>query len=292
MAYSTTAATLIDRTRRFVRDYPDYDTITAALTDTTGTTVTVADTTLYAKRWPIEVDYETMQIRSITNATTMVVERGAFGSTAATHLNGTKILMRPAFYAAEILDALNQSLQATWPFFYVPVLDTSITTTDSTYEYTVPNMPGTFNGNTIQIPRVYKVEAQYSGDLTYRELSRNWIARGATSKIKFRAPEPAGATLRVSGYGPFPDFTTTAGVLDALFPPQGEYLLPMLATSFLLMSGEAGRARYDTGATDRREEANRQGGSMTAALQILARAREELLKVAMPPMPRHAKRVL
>lgn len=291
MAFNTTAGTLIDRTRRYVRDQPDFDTITASLSSG-ATSVTVADTTLYAKRWPIELDYETMVVRSIDSGTSMTVERAAFGSTAATHASGTKLLIKPSFFAAEIFDALNQAKMATWPYFYREVSDTSITTTDSTYEYTVPNVSGTYNGQTIQIPWVFKVEAKYSGDLTYRELTRWWIVNGATRSLKFRSAEPGGATLRLTGYAPFPEFADTTTVLDAQFPPLGEYWLHRYAAAQLLTSGEAGRARYDSGSVDTREQAMRPGTSMNAAIQMTRVLQMELLQLAMQPIRRRTKRVV
>lgn len=293
MAYTTTAGTLIDRTRRFIFDVPDFDALTASLSSTT-TSVNVADTTLYSKRLPIEVGYETMLIRSISSATTLVVLRGAFGSTATTHSSGDSVLIKPGFFGQEILDALNQALMSAFPYLYIPVQDTSLTTTDATYEYTLPSMPGTYSGQTIQIPWVYKVELKYTGDLTYRTLNRWWIEDGPTGSrlLKFRAAEPAGATVRVSGIGPFPALSATSTVLEASFPPNAEYVLPMLAASFLLMSGEAARDRFDTAATDRREEANRAGASLNTAMQLYARAQAELLKAAKPPKPRHVRAVL
>jgi len=299
LAYTTTAGTLVDRTRRWMIDTPDYDTITAAFTDTTGTTMTVADTTAYNKRWVIEVDYETMIIRSITNATTMVVSRGAYGSTAATHANGTRVLVRPAFLAQEILEALNQAVMEMYPRVYKPINDTSITTTDSTYEYAVPNAPDTYEGNSIQIPWVYKVEAKYAGDLTYRELTRWGIEKGnitgslANQKLlKFRSAEPGGASLRVQGAAPFPTFTGTGSVIDPMFPPQAIPILPMFAAAYLLMSGESGRDRYDTGTTDRREEAQRAGSSLQTGVQVWQRAQLALDRAALPPLPRKLKKII
>lgn len=291
MAYSTTLATLVQRTRRFVRDWPDFDSLTASVASDT-TTITVADTSIYGQRWPIEVDDETMIIRSLSTATVLVVERGAYGSTAATHANGADVLVRPSFYRAEIVDAINQAILGTWPYFYLPITDTSLNTLDSTYEYTIPNVSSSYAGNTIQIPAIYSVMLKYPGDLTYRESRRWFIVKGTTRLLKFRSAEPAGASIRIMGFSPFPALVNDSDPLHALFPPQGEYILPMGATAYLLMSGEAGRTRFDTGATDTRESANRIGSSMSAGLQLQQRFMQELLKVAMPPLPRHTRMVL
>lgn len=295
MAYTTDQKTLVDRTRRYLLDTPDYDTITAAFSDTTGTTMTVADTTIYAKRWAVEVDQETMQIRSITNATTMVVERGAFGSTAATHTINTKVLVRPAFYYQTIADAVNQALMAFYPLVYLPCVDESLTTTDSTYEYSLPNLATAYSGNTVQMRGVYKVQLKYAGDLTFRDVSRWQIVRGpnGSRKLKFRSPEPGGATIRIMGFAPFPMLSSPSTVLDPSFPPQAEGILPMMAAGFVLQYGEAGRVRNDAGAIDSREQANRTGSSMSAGIALVNQAYKLLRDSgAMPPLPKHVKALI
>lgn len=282
---SISAVSLYQRTRRYLRDYRDYDSLTAALTDTTGTTVTVADTSIYAARWPIEVDQETMIIRSITNATTMVVERGACGSTAATHLNAAPVLIRPAFYGVEILDALNEGIQACYPLIYKRVVDTSLTITANTWEYTVPNMPGTYNGDTIQIPRIKLIEIQEPGVVPYFPTEAWSLRRGVQGghKIKFLNLETTGALVRIEGYGPFPDLTGFSDSLDASWPKPAVYLPTMYAASSLLMSGEAGRVRQSSGAVDTREQANRVGSSMAAGQALMQRFYLELSRSAMEP---------
>jgi hypothetical protein len=139
---------------------------------------------------------------------------------------------------------------------------------------------------------VTEVMLKYTGDLTYRKINRWEIVHGTTRILKLRSAEPASATIRLEGFAPFPSLVATTDVLHALFPPQAEYILPMLAASYVLMSGEAGRTRYDTGATDTRESANRVGASMTAGLQLQQTAMRELLKVAPPPLTKHVKRIL
>ena len=290
---SISAVDLYKRTRRYLRDYRDYDSLTAALTDTTGTTVTVADTGLYQLRWPIEVDQETMIVRSITNATTMVVERGAFGSTAATHSNGAPVLISPAFYGVEILDALNEGIQACYPLIYKRVIDTSVTIQPNTWEYTIPNMPGTYNGDTIQIPRIGEIEIQEPGVVPYFPTAAWSLRRGVEGghKIKFQNLETTGALVRINGYGPFADLADYTGTLDQSWPRPANYLPTIYAAASLLMSGEAGRVRNTSGAVDNREQANRVGSSMTAGQNLMNRFLFELNRSSMePPRPRIKQR--
>jgi hypothetical protein len=290
---SVSAVSLYQRTRRYLRDYRDFDSITTAITTTSATSVVVADTTIYAARWPIEIDQETMIVKSITNATTMVVERGAYGSTAATHLINAPILINPAFYGVEILDALNEGIQACYPLIYKRVIDTSVTIAANTWEYTVPNMPGTYNGDTIQIPRIGTIEIQEPGVVPYFPTAAWSLRRGAEGghKIKFQNLETTGAIVRISGIGSFPDLADYTSNLDTSFPKQAIYLPSLYAAASLLMSGEAGRVRLTAGAVDTREQANRVGSSMSAGQNLMNRFLFELNRSSMePPRPRIKQR--
>jgi hypothetical protein len=286
---SISAVSLNQRTRRYLRDFRDFDALTAALTDTTSTTVTVTDSGIYQPRWPIEVDQETMMVRAIASGTTLTVERGAFGSTAATHLNGTNVLIRPGFYGVEILDALSEGIQACYPLIYKPVIDTSITIQSNVWEYTVPNMPGTYNGDSVPIPAISTIEIQEPGVVPYFPTSAYAIIRGSTPKIKFFNLQTPGATVRIRGFGSFPDLTDYSATLDALWPKQANYLPPLYAAASLLMSGEAGRVRVTSGAVDTREQANRVGASAQIGAMLMNRFQVELRASGMPPMPKHIR---
>lgn len=288
---SITAVSLYQRTRRYLRDYRDIDSLTAALSDTTSTTVTVADTTIYQVRWPIEVDQETMVVRSVTDATTMVVERGAYGSTAATHASGASVLVRPNFFGVEILDAVNEGIQACYPLIYKPVVDTSLSVLSETWEYTVPNMPGTYNGSSRPIPRISTVDILVAnvGTVPYRPVRAFEVIRGTTPILKLKWLEVPGSTLRIKGFGPFPDLADYTASMDALWPSEAAYLPTIYAAASLLLSGEAGRVRQSSGAVDNREQANRTGSSASIGGILMNRFRQELALSAMGPMPPHVR---
>lgn len=278
------AASLVKRTRRFLRDWPDQDTISASLTSS-ATSVTVTNGALFAANSPIEIENESMLVRSVST-NTLTVERGAFGSTAATHATGLPVLIRPAYFTVEILDAINQAIQACYPRIYQEVLDTTLTIADAVYEYTVPNMPGTYGGDSIPIPRLSTVEILETAIDPYR-IMRSWnVKRGATPKLKFQYLEFPGATLRLRGYGPFPDLALTDS-LHAQWPKNFVSPLVDMAASYLLASGEAGRARVDVGARDDREAANKPGVSIQLATALESRFQRRLEQVAMPPMQPH-----
>ncbi len=296
-----TLSSLIDQTRNFLRDVPDYDQLTASLTNS-ATTITVADVTNYRARWTIEVDYETIMLRSVgTSGTSMTGTRAWRGSAAATHANGAGVFIRPAFYAQEIIDSLNNAVQAMFPYVYKPVVDTSLTVLSNQYQYVIPDMPG-YTG--YPIPMIYRLEVLQPGDYTYRptrryEVMRGFVTAGSPASsnsvastypiIKFRGLPPISGTIRIHGFGPFPPLVNLADTTDPLMPPSAVRLLPKIAAGYLLLSGEAGRDRSDTGPTDRREEANVAGSSARTGLQVLQRSDLELLRAASPPLPRHIK---
>lgn len=276
---ATTLATLVDRTRRFMRDDPDLDQLTASCTSA-ASTLTVADTTKYAIGERIEVDYETIIVRALTNATTLTVTRGTRGSTASTHVNSSSVLKSPSFTFSDYVDALNMAIDATFPLLYKEVVDETLTTSSGTYEYTIPSLDGT------AIPYISEVKYKYAADFKYYPRSDWRVMRGSTPKLAF-AFDMSPATLRIRGFGRFPHLVASTDALDTQFPGRAENLLTMYAANWLLMSGESARVRYDSMAVDAREQATRPGSSMQAATGMLQRFQMELAHLAMPPLPRH-----
>lgn len=284
----TDCGTLINRTRRYIRDWPVQQVSLAASVSSAATALQVPDTTVFSINEPVEIDQETMLITALTDATHLAVIRGAFGSTAATHASAATILVKPGFYAVEIVDALNMGIQAMFPKVYKGVVDESITTTAETWEYSVPSM----SSPSVVLPFVTEIEVKVAGSTPFVPTRAFEIKRGSTPKIRFRRPTPAGNTLRVVGFGPFPTLASASDTLDAQFPPRCEYLLSIYAAGSLLMSGEAGRVRSDRRMTDDREQSNRVGASAAIGQGLMNRFYTELGELAMPPLPRHVKTVI
>jgi hypothetical protein len=281
---ATTVTEQINRSRRYLRDWgQSQDTITASTTST-ATTLTVADasTAVYSPNWIIELDTEAIRVVS-GSSTTLTVTRAYAGSTNTTHASGTTILIRPAFLSVDILDALNDGIQACFPSIYKPVSDTTLTSTSGTYEYTVPAMP---SDSSVYIPYISSIDALEPGDTAYRPVAGWDVIRGATPKIRFRRQLTSGSTIRVNGFGPFPALAL-GGSMDTLWPRQADLLLPIYAAGWLLGSGEAARVRFDVGARDDREQANRTGSAMVAGTALMNRFYKRLADAEMPPMPRH-----
>lgn len=272
----TAAQTLVNRTRTLLRDWPTQDVLTISLTSF-GTTATVASSAAYQVGWRIQIDTEAIQVASLASATTLTVVRAAAGTAAAAHNANAGILVRPGFLDNEILDGINVGLDACYPTIYKQVLDTSLTVTDATvYEYTIP----------ATLPYLSMLELKSPGDYAWRETTRWEIRRSATPKIKFHEVPAVGAAIRLRGYGPFAHLAITDS-LDAQWPTNGEQLPVLYSASQLLAAGEAGRARFDVGAQDARENANRPGSSTAAGRDLLARYGLLLSQAALPPLPPH-----
>jgi len=136
-----TGTELIERTRRFMGDYPETDTTTDSIG--AGDTLTVAATASdrYHLYQMLQVEDEVMMVKSLPSGspTEVVVKRGLRGTSSATHASGTTILTSPRFFDIEYLDALNYGIQACWPHIYKPMNDdSSLKFTTDTYEYTIP----------------------------------------------------------------------------------------------------------------------------------------------------------
>src|ERR1051326_1467894 len=96
-----TLQTLVNTTRRYLRDWPVSERLGASLSSS-ASTITVADGTIYGNRWVIDVDLESMLITS-TASTSLTVLRGIRGSTPASHASSADILMQPNFTGIEII---------------------------------------------------------------------------------------------------------------------------------------------------------------------------------------------
>jgi hypothetical protein len=288
---ATTLDTLVQRTRRFVRDFPlGQDSLTASITSV-ATTATVNTGTQFNQSGNqiVEIDYEAFLLKSVSS-NTLTVSRAFAGSTAATHASGAAVLINPAFMSVEIIDALNATKDECFPLIYRPVLDLSLSGDGTTYEFTVPNMPNTYGGDSIPIPWISKIEIKENGALDYRPVAYWTIRRGTIPKIRFQSPPPI-CVMRVSGFGPFPDWSASTDTVDTLWPKNAERPLITGAAARLLASGEAGRVRT-IGPRDDREAANRVGSSLAASNDLYQRFQFQLRNAAMAPMPPHVVSVL
>jgi len=230
---AATAQELINRTRRYVADWPVQGTTTASLS-ASATTVTIAPGPKpVAVGDVVEIDLEAIQVTGVTG-NTLTMQRGLMGSTAASHTAGTMILLNPDFFSIEIMDALADGLDAAWPWVYRRISDSSLTIASATiYEYAVPT--DSVTGEVF--PFIYDIQVKEPGDLTYRPLRRWWILRDAGPLIHFKAQPNPGTNIRILGVARFPRLSFT-GSLDTQWPLNLEYPLVEYAGSYLMMGKE------------------------------------------------------
>jgi hypothetical protein len=283
---ATTLDTLVQRTRRFMRDYPvAQDALSASITSfATSATVSTGTQFNQTGNQVIEIDYEAILLKSVS-ANTLTVTRGYAGSTAATHASGATVLIRPAFLAVEIIDAINSTKDEMYPLVYKTAQDIWLTADGTTYEFTVPSI------DSVPMQHIWKIDLKQTGDPAYRSVDYWEIRRGATPKIKFRFPPPSG-TIRVHGYGPFPDLTASSSTVDALFPANCERPLITGVCARLLASSEVGQVRGDVGPRDDRDSARRAGASLSASNALYQRFQFQLRNAAMAPLPPHVVSVM
>jgi len=285
---ATSLSTLVTGVRRYMRDYTPMAPVLSASITSSATSLTLDDTTGIAANWIIEIDYESILVRTVSNSTTISsIARGQFGSTAVSHASNATVFVRPAYSSVEIIDALNGTKDEMYPYVYKAITDTSLTVLANTYEYTVPNMTGTYGGDTLPIQYISRVEIKESGDYAWRRRMDWNIKRVATPKFIFRAVPPVGSAIRVFGYGPFPDLALSGDTVDPQFPKSAEKVMVLGAASRLLGSAEAGRSRLDVGARDDREAANKPGNAIALGNQLERRFEKGLLRAAMGPIPPH-----
>lgn len=274
---ATSAATLIQRTRRLLRDWPEQDVLTASLSSG-GASMTVADGTRYSAQELIEIDQEVMRATAVGGATTVPLQRALRGSTAVSHASGVTVLMNPRFLSIEILDELNNAIDACFPRIYRPVSNDYTGLLTDTYEYTIPTVNGA------PLPYISSIEVKEPGALSFMRRREFAIARDAISPyLEFRSALTAGGTIRINGYGPFAHLTAITDTLDAFFPQNAESLLPLYAAGALLDSAEVARVRMDSGAMDNREQATAVTASSKQASKLQQRFYTQLERWAMPP---------
>ena len=111
-----TMATTIAAIRRILNDFPDEDTLGAAIAAANTTTMTVTDITKHFKGKVFEFDDATgdVVLETAVNGSTSVVtiKRGHLGSTAAAHLIGAVMLDNPRYRYDQITQAVNTVLDA------------------------------------------------------------------------------------------------------------------------------------------------------------------------------------
>lgn len=244
---TTTASSLIEQVRSRLLDYGNGAvTLAAAVSDTTGTTISLSAITDIMPRQFLLIDNELAEVTATFAGTppTATVIRGARGSTAATHTSGAVVRIDPVYGNHEYLRFLNQALDASFPSLY-SVSDSHLTTVATdTWEYDIPAACNI----------LVRVEIETSTTDVF-ELNRGWNYQDHNTIIlKDVSNYSVGRAIRFIGYSKF-DAMTVSGNLDTDYPDGNataiEYLV-VKAVAHALRGRQAPIARRDSflGITD------------------------------------------
>lgn len=281
---STSASSLIEQVRSRLLDYGNgTTTLAAAVSDTTGTSVSLESIADIAPKQFLLVDNEMMEVRATYEGTpaTATVIRGARGSTAATHSSGAVVRIDPVFGNHEYLRFLNQALEFAFPSLYSRC-DTAVQSIAAdTYEYDIPT----------GCDKLVRVEIETSTAGVY-EVARQWDYQDeATIIIENAASISTGRSIRFIGYSKF-DPMTISGNLDSDYPDTNaaalEYLV-VKSSAHALRSRQAPIARRDgfVGITDQ-FQVSQPFMSTLSAKDYEQQAASILKQIRMPRLPEYA----
>lgn len=272
---TTSAATLVERTRDLLDDYgANQTTLTAAISTTAATSCTVASVTDIAAGDYICVDFETMRVTNVATLT-LTIERGQRGSTAAIHADAAKVISQPIYHPHRILNMLNAAVGK----LTKQVTDSStLTVVDSQFAYAQPST----------IDRIWRVEIENSDEGDEFFIIRNWEMQDGGSYFRIFGNYPVGRNIRVVGTGKF-SALASSGNLDSAFPDDNSnaisYLMYETAGQLLLQRQAIVSSRDSfVGLTDA-FGANYPDQSIRTARQYLAEAeRYKQLAISQEPI--------
>lgn len=270
--------TLIERVRALTRDYGTaLTTLGAGVTDTTGTTLTVASNADMSAGDFVMIDNELMEVVSTSTTTGATVVRGSRGSTAATHSNGALVRIGVVWGNHEVMQRLNSALGSAYPSMYATIDDTTEVIASDTYEYDIP----------MNCERLVRVEIETGTDGVYL-IDRQWSMQDKdTVLIEDAALHATGNTIRMVGIGRFDNLTLT-GNLDSDYPTDNEAALEYLvvnAAGRLLTERQVPLGRRDSfvGITDKFQE-SQPYISLTTGAQLLKYSKQILRECRMQPL--------
>ena len=261
---TTTVASLVERVRDLLDDYPDsITTLASAITDTSTTSIALASAAGVAKTNWLSIDFETLFVDEVPTGPpyTTTVRRGQKGTTAATHASGATVYVDPLYPSNRILGCLNAALGK----MTKTVKDiATLTAVDDVYAYTVPST----------VEAVKRVEIENSDETNQFATMRNWEMFDATTLHIF-GDYPNTRNIAVIGTAKFTAMSTT-GNLDSTYADDNANAINFLiyeAAGQLLLQRQgkiAGRDSFE-GITDPFAQ-NFPDQSVRTAVQYLAQA--------------------
>lgn len=245
--------------------------LAAAITDTTSQTVTLSQALGSIQAGAvIAVDLEVMYVWEVdTTAGTATVERGQYGSTAATHALGALVNVNPKWSKFAIFRALNQELSALASAGLFKMNTVELTYSASTAGYDLTSVTN--------LESVYAVEAKYLG------LTADWvpIRRYTVGRDQNTTDFPSGFSLtlleggqpgqaiRVLYKSRFTALSALTTDVSTTNLPTSAYDIPPLgAAARLAMPMEVGRNDFTTQGNTRRAEEVPPGAVARAATAL------------------------
>lgn len=277
----TTAADWVSRVEQHLNSgsREPRNKLAAALTDTTGATVSFAyGLGSIQEGAVIAVDLEVMHVWSVdANAGTATVERGQYGSTAATHALGAIVNVNPKWSKFSILNALNDELSslASAGLFKMNTVEVTYSSAAAGYDLT-----GVTN-----LESIYAVEAKYLG------LAGDWvpIRRYQLGRDQDTTDFPSGFSLTLleggqpgqpvrvlykSRFTALTDLTTNVTVTN--LPASAYDIPPWGAAARLATPFEVGRNDITTQGNTRRAEEVPPGAVARSAAYLWQTRRDRL----------------
>lgn len=179
--------------REILREFYDVDTVATGGINSSSETLPVSNLTRYNVEDILQIESELLRFRAVADSestpTTITVTRGMFESTAAAHIAGVTIKIIPELSDRALNTAINSAIADTFDRhggIWIETIDETLTSSQSTYEYTIP--AGFTNIARIQIE---------DNEGVFQEI-KNWELIG--TKIQFQRTLPYdGTAIRLIG---------------------------------------------------------------------------------------------
>ena len=225
-------------------DFGDEDKLGGAL-DNSSTSLTATDTKQYTLGAILEIDQECIKLTEKASSTAITnVQRGARGTTAATHSSGELIRFNPKYWQEEIIELINTCLET--ELQQQKTTDASTTSVVNTYLYDLPTGITKENLRAVFLrSSTTDSTAETEGQITWYRINEGQGTAGV-DQIEFRyAPTPSRYIKFVYRPG-FTYLETDAATCDLPLNAAAHSLPALYACAHLLPAGDTGRLRHDS----------------------------------------------
>lgn len=272
------------------------NTLAVALSDTTGTTVSLG-TALggIVAGSSFEVDTEMMYVTSANPSTnTCTVIRGSDGSTAATHAQGAQVTVNPRFPAFDCFLALNDTLRDLTASNYFQMKAVTLTFDAGVFGYNLTGVTDLVDLYTVRIKRsgTQQVWDRVDNFTLHRNMDPAEFA-STFALFLYDLPGSNGQPMRVLYKAPFGLLTATSDDVSVTGLPTSSYDVPPIGAALRLLAGREVKRNFTEGAAESRRAGEVPPGAVLGSMRGLQalfdrRVESEVkgLLAAYPPMTR------